>query len=281
MRSTGSGPGGSTRDEGRFGPGGPSPVHQGQPSYPARLRRRGTIREVFVHTGQHYDANMSDVFFDELGIPRPTYHLGVGSAARTARRPGGCSAGSKACCCAERPDWRAGLRRHQLDARRRAGGGQAAHPGRPRRGGAAVVQPRACPRRSTASSPIELSSLAVRADGQTAVENLPARGHRGRGRAPRRRRHVRRGPPSRRQGPKTRAHAMRRLGVAAGTYVLVTIHRAENTDDLAPPGGRSSTPFSRLRRSGRSSGPVHPPHPARPRDSWPRPAPWAERLADD
>ncbi|MDE3094400.1 MAG: UDP-N-acetyl glucosamine 2-epimerase [Chloroflexota bacterium] len=40
-------------------------------------RRRHT--EVLVHTGQHYDAAMSDVFFDELGLPRPDHHLGVGS----------------------------------------------------------------------------------------------------------------------------------------------------------------------------------------------------------
>lgn len=36
------------------------------------------ITEVLVHTGQHYDSNMSDVFFDELDIPRPNHHLGVG-----------------------------------------------------------------------------------------------------------------------------------------------------------------------------------------------------------
>jgi len=35
--------------------------------------------EVLVHTGQHYDASMSDVFFDELDLPRPDVHLGVGS----------------------------------------------------------------------------------------------------------------------------------------------------------------------------------------------------------
>jgi UDP-GlcNAc3NAcA epimerase len=39
---------------------------------------RGVVERI-VHTGQHYDFEMSDVFFDSLGIPAPTRHLGIGS----------------------------------------------------------------------------------------------------------------------------------------------------------------------------------------------------------
>ena len=36
------------------------------------------IEEILVHTGQHYDANMSDVFFEELKLRRPNYNLDIG-----------------------------------------------------------------------------------------------------------------------------------------------------------------------------------------------------------
>lgn len=42
------------------------------------LAARNNVREVLVHTGQHYDLNMSSVFFDEMGIPEPRYNLGIG-----------------------------------------------------------------------------------------------------------------------------------------------------------------------------------------------------------
>src|SRR5437764_14539081 len=37
------------------------------------------IKEVIIHTGQHYDDNMSKIFFDEMGVPKDDYNLGVGS----------------------------------------------------------------------------------------------------------------------------------------------------------------------------------------------------------
>ncbi len=43
------------------------------------LQSYSNIREIMVHTGQHYDDNMSTVFFEQLNIPKPDYYLGVGS----------------------------------------------------------------------------------------------------------------------------------------------------------------------------------------------------------
>lgn len=43
------------------------------------IRKRGGIETYLVHTGQHYDQKMSQVFFDDLNIPRPDIDLGIGS----------------------------------------------------------------------------------------------------------------------------------------------------------------------------------------------------------
>ena len=52
-----------------------------------RKNREGNnIEEVIIHTGQHFDANMSDIFFDEMKIPKPDYNLninGLGHGAMT------------------------------------------------------------------------------------------------------------------------------------------------------------------------------------------------------
>lgn len=50
------------------------------PIYAEMKRRSSEFTPMIVHTGQHYDAAMSDAFFDDLGMPKPDIHLGVGSA---------------------------------------------------------------------------------------------------------------------------------------------------------------------------------------------------------
>ncbi len=65
------------------------------------LRQRHT--EVLVHTGQHYDANMSDIFFEELDLPTPDYHLGVGSGLHGAQT-GAMLAAIEAVLIDEQPD---------------------------------------------------------------------------------------------------------------------------------------------------------------------------------
>ena len=57
-----------------------------------------------VHTGQHYDANMSDAFFADLGLPEPHFHLGVGSGTH-AEQTGRVMMGYEKVCLEQRPDW--------------------------------------------------------------------------------------------------------------------------------------------------------------------------------
>jgi len=48
-----------------------APLHE-------EMVKRESIESIVVHTGQHYDAKMSDVFFNQLGLPDPDYYLGIG-----------------------------------------------------------------------------------------------------------------------------------------------------------------------------------------------------------
>lgn len=68
------------------------------------IAARGDVREIIVHTGQHYDANMSDIFFDELAIPRPDHHLGIGGGTHGAMTGRQLEA-IEAVLLTEKPDW--------------------------------------------------------------------------------------------------------------------------------------------------------------------------------
>lgn len=50
------------------------------PIYAEMKRRESEFEPLIVHTGQHYDAKMSDAFFNDLGMPKPDVYLGIGSA---------------------------------------------------------------------------------------------------------------------------------------------------------------------------------------------------------
>ena len=64
----------------------------------------GQVREIIVHTGQHFDDNMSQVFFDDLEIPAPDYSLGV-SGGGHGEMTGRMLEGVERVLLAERPDW--------------------------------------------------------------------------------------------------------------------------------------------------------------------------------
>ena len=74
------------------------------PLWHALAREGAWCRARIVHTGQHYDANMSDAFVRDLGLPEPDVHLEVGSGTH-AEQTGGVMIAYERACLAARPDW--------------------------------------------------------------------------------------------------------------------------------------------------------------------------------
>ena len=70
----------------------------------AAYRRHPEIEPLLVHTGQHYDRALSELFFEQLGIPRPDLNLGVGSGSH-AVQTAAVMLRFEAVCLEHRPDW--------------------------------------------------------------------------------------------------------------------------------------------------------------------------------
>jgi UDP-N-acetylglucosamine 2-epimerase (non-hydrolysing) len=68
------------------------------------LKKTDWARPILVHTGQHYDHNMSDAILADLGVPEPDFHLGVGSGSH-AEQTGGVMIAYEKICEEHRPDW--------------------------------------------------------------------------------------------------------------------------------------------------------------------------------
>lgn len=67
------------------------------------IEQSAELQEILVHTGQHFDANMSDVFFTELGMRAPEHHLGIGGG-RHGEMTGRMLAGIEKILIEEKPD---------------------------------------------------------------------------------------------------------------------------------------------------------------------------------
>ena len=69
-----------------------------------REKYRGKVKEILVHTDQHYDRNMSDIFFRQMRIPKPKYHLRSGSGSHGAMT-GRMMGKIEKVLLKEKPDW--------------------------------------------------------------------------------------------------------------------------------------------------------------------------------
>lgn len=193
------------------------------------LRAVPGVREVLVHTGQHYDENVSEVFFRELEIPEPDYNLGIGSGSH-GEQTGRMLEAIERVLLEERPDWVLVYG----DTNSTLAGALAAvklH--------IPVAHVEAGLRSFNRRMPEEINRVLTDhaadllfAPTQAAVENLRQEG------IPEERIHLVGDvmyDAALFYGEKARLHSrvLARLALKPKEYVLVTIHRAENTDDPA------------------------------------------------
>jgi UDP-N-acetylglucosamine 2-epimerase (non-hydrolysing) len=75
------------------------------PLYHALDQARDWAEPIIVHTGQHYDANMSDAFFADLRLPKPHFNLEIGSGSHAEQTAGVMVAYEKLCQNVSQPDW--------------------------------------------------------------------------------------------------------------------------------------------------------------------------------
>ena len=218
------------------------------------LREAG-IDEVVLHTGQHYDPELSQVFFEELGLASPAYRLGLETADPAAMRPA-----IREAVEAEQPDWVLVFG----DTNSTLAGAEAA-------GAAPLAHVEAGLRSFDLTMPEERNRIAVDRLSRCSSAPTSARrssSQRGRDRRARGRRR-RDGRRHRLFAPiaRERSAALERLGLEPGGYVLVTVHREANVraerlarivEGLHRLEDRSSSPRTRARaprspRSGRSA----------------------------
>ncbi len=191
------------------------------------LRAHPAVQELLVHTGQHYDDNMSQIFFDELGIPPPDYHLAIGSG-RHGEQTGKMLAAIEDLLLDTQPDW---VLVYGDTNSTLAGALAAAKLHIP------IAHVEAGVRSFNRRMPEEVNRVLtdhvadlLLAPTPVAVENLRREGL----------------PPAAihlvgdcmydvalhyAAQAEGRSRVLERLGIEPGTYLLATIHRAENTDE--------------------------------------------------
>lgn len=218
---------------------------------PVSRALRGKVREVLVHTGQHYDPNLDAVFFRELALPRPDYHLGAGSASH-ARQTAAVMERLERVLLKERPD--AVL--VYGDTNSTLGGALAAA-----KLGIPLIHVEAGLRSFNRSMPEEVNRVVADALGalllcptKTSLANLKKEGL---ARNARLVGDVMFDALLQNAARARRSPILEKLRLAPRSYYLATIHRAENTDDRR----RLAALIAQLATLGKTAPVVFPVHP--------------------